>query len=273
MPRALFIEPDEDDAFDFVEEREPARPRKPLPWLRFAIISGIIVAGLVHLAQKARQDPEPVGVRPIPSAVLIAPAPAWKPLGRPTALYGVEKSDSPAVFEARLHASGGQEDTITIGAFGDAGYSRIRFASGLTEPQGRSLFVETARRAADAGLSVIRDAPSRMLKTKFGALEAASMTLSGPMEQSCHAFRFVDPTAEFSFHGWLCGGDARSVDDAQLSCFVDRITLMGGDDLTLKAIFAEADAKPRTLCPPPGPAPARTAAMDSRLDSRLTSRP
>jgi hypothetical protein len=149
--------------------------------------------------------------------------------------------------EAREHMSGGREDTLTFGSFGDLGYGRISLVQGFTEPA-RSFFVDIVRRAAEAGLSVARDAPSRPVPTKFGPMEAGAVTLAGAAEQNCQAFRFADAEASFAFQGWLCGSDAHPVEPGHLACLVDRITLRVADNPSVKAIFAKAERQRLPAC-------------------------
>jgi hypothetical protein len=256
VPRAADTELDEDDAVRTAEKRNGEPFRRPLPWFRVLVLSGLMVAGLVQLAQRAfREGSDRPG--PTAAAAPVAPEPIWTPVIRATAIYGIDRSPLPVAAEARRHRGGLQEDILTIGVFGQAGYGRISFGLGSSDRPAGSLFVETVRRAADAGLSVLRHAPSHTLATKFGPAETASVTLAADGEQSCQAFRFRDPDADFGFHGWLCGSAGQPPEDGPIACLMDRIVLAGGDDLRLKAIFAEAEGQRLGACP----AVSRTAAI------------
>lgn len=263
MPKAIIDDWDEEDAFDPADERPSRRIRRPLPWLRMVLLSGLSVAALVHLAQDGSRRERPGGPGPVPSAILVAPAPLWRPLPATPALYGIEGRAEPIGIEAREHMSGGREDTLTFGSFGDVGYGRISLVQGFTEPA-RSFFVDIVRRAAEAGLSVTRDAQSRPVPTKFGLMEAAAITLAGAAEQTCLAFRFADPEASFAFQGWLCGSAAQAVDEGQLACLADRIVLGATDNPSVKAIFAKAE---RQRLPGCGSAE-RTASIGIRSPGR-----
>ena len=93
-----------------------------------------------------------------------------------------------------------------------------------------TLFVETVRRAAEAGLSVTRIAPSRGVATKFGIVEAAALTLAGTGERGCQAFRLGDPESGLRIHGWSCGTGGDALDDRRLACFIDGIGLAAQTD-------------------------------------------
>lgn len=225
-----------------------ARPRRrPLPWLRMVLVSSAMIAALVYLAEQRETESEEAAghLEPIPAAVLLAPPPVWQPLIRPAALYaldGPEGKALPVSLEARRHASGGREDTLVFGHFGDPGHGRLSIARGVFEPDTGRFYIDLVRRAAEAGLSVVRSAQSRTLATKFGTVEAAAVTLAETSEQACLAFRFTHPEISFGFRGWLCGSEDRPVSEAQVVCLIDRLALINaGEDPPLKVLFAQAD--------------------------------
>lgn len=264
MPRAGYADWDEDDAFDVYDERPSRRARrKRLPWLRLILLSSFTIAGLVYFAQQRIQEDRSAERRSVPAAVLIAPAPVWKPIPPSPAIYALEKGQGPVTVEARQHTSGAREDILVLGRLGEARHARVALVQGSTEPA-RSFFVDTVRRAADAGLSLARIGVSRQVSTKFGPIEAASITLAGMNEQECQAFRFSDPESGFGFHGWLCGADASAIEDPSLACFIDGIVLTGGTNPSLKAMFVRSERSRTEAC---GPA-ARAASVEVRAPRR-----
>ncbi|WP_112661887.1 hypothetical protein [Microvirga flavescens] len=252
MPKALSHW--DDDTFDLIEDERPrarTRTRREWPWLRMLILSGVIVAGLVHLAKREdRVEQQEVlqGPREIPVATLTAPAPAWAAIDRPNSIFALDKA-APSVFEARRHSSGGRADTLTFGQPGESGYARLTFTTNVQEPR-RTLYLDLVRRAAEASLSVTRNAPSETIVTKFGPMEMAAITLVDRTEQSCQAFRFSDEATGFGFLGWRCGSQAQPLDEAQLACFIDRIALADAGNAALKTLFAQAERNHIGLCPP-----------------------
>ncbi len=261
MARAGYPAWDEDEAF--CDERPVRRVRRRRrSWLRMAVMSSLMIAGLVHLAQQ-RSDGSHVAARDgVPSPVLVAPAPAWTPVVSAPALYAVENAPGPPAIEARQHTSGAREDVLTMGRFGGPRYARLTLAQGSPEPV-RSFFVDIARRAAQAGLAVSRNSQSRVIATKFGPVEAASVTLVGPREQECEAFRFSDGASGFGLLGWMCEEDVTVPDDAKLACFIDGIALSGAGSPSLKAVFARAERNRTEAC-----AAARTVSVGVRLPHR-----
>ncbi len=237
---------DEDEAF--VDERPIRRVRrKRRSWLRMTLISCLMIAGLVYFAEQDRDEARVAAGTDVPSSVLIAPAPLWSAVAATPALYTLEKAPGPLAVEARQHTSGTREDTVTMGQFGESRHARLIFVQGSSEPA-RSFFVDIVRRAAQAGLAVSRNAQSRVIATKFGAVEAASMTLVGSGEQECQAFRFSDGDAGFGFQGWICEAGAGPLDDAWLACFIDGIGLSGSGSPFLRALFARAERNRTEAC-------------------------
>lgn len=256
MARAGYSAWDEDETF--FEERPARRDRKKsVPWLRITVMSCLIVGGLVYFAP--HQDPveRPASRKGVPASVLIAPAPVWTPVSASPALYTIEKSAGSLSLEARQHTSGAREDTLILGRFGDARHARLTLIQGSSEPP-RSFFVDIVRRAAEAGLAVSRNSQSRMVATKFGSMEVAPMTLVGKSEQDCQTLRFADADSGFGFQGWLCGSEAAAMDDVQLTCFIDGITLAGASSPSLKALFVRTERGRSDAC---GGAASRTSSI------------
>ncbi len=235
----------DEEAFDDERPSRHARKRR-LPWFRVTLMSSLIVAALAYFAPRKGLEEKPARQQQgVPVSVLIAPAPMWNPLPQAAALYGFEKSTLPVTVEARQHTNGAREDTLILGRFGEARHARITLLQGSTEPA-RSFFIDIVRRAAQAGLAVSRNAQSRMVTTKFGSMEAAAITLTGPREQDCQAFRFPQNEAGFGFEGWLCG--TTPVDEAQLACFIDGLGVSGAASPSVKAVFARAEGSRIEAC-------------------------
>ena len=111
-----------------------------------------------------------------------------------------------------------------------------------------SLYLDTTRRAAEYGLSVMRAAVPSDLATKFGMVEVADVILSAdaatPEEQSrsCLAFRHAKDPAFFRLTGWLCAPRDRVVERPALAALIDRLSLIGAsNDIRLHQIFVDAD--------------------------------
>lgn len=262
MARAGYPAWDEDETF--FDERPARRARKkPLPWFRMILMSALMIGCLAYFAQHKGTKVQVATRKSVPSSVLIAPAPAWAPVAPASALYVIERASAPRTVEVRRHTSGAREDTLTLGRFGDARHARLTLSQGSPEPA-HSFFVDIVRRAAEVGLAVSRNEQSRLVATKFGPVEAATMTLAGKSEQECQTFRFADRASGFGIQGWICGSDAVIRDDAQLACFIDGITLAGAGSPSLKALFVRAEKNRSEACG----ASAHTASIGIRAPPR-----
>ena len=249
---------DELDAFDDTAPRRLRAPRRrvrALAWLRKGLVAAAFLAALAHFAGPRHPEPsqEPASV---PLAALIAPPPTWQAVAQAPPLYGLEGIE-PGSFslEVRRHAEGGREDVLTCGDFGEAGHARLRLTHGATGTEPASFYLDLARQAAQAGLSVARSAQAQPLPTKFGPAEVASVTLAGLSEEPCLAVR-LQAEGSFSFRGWICGSADQPAGQAQVACLIDRLRVVGGEDPALKGLFAQAERRRDEAC---RPAAARTA--------------
>ena len=122
--------------------------------------------------------------------------------------------------------------------------------SDVDRKQNGSLYLETTRRAALHGLSVVRSATPGELATKFGPFEVADMLLAAGSGEtaaplrSCLAFRQAEASYVFRLTGWLCAQPDRVIERPTLTTLIGKLTLMGaGGDRELHQIFIEADLR------------------------------
>jgi hypothetical protein len=257
-----------------LRERRPDRPiarARRLHRRRLCLRWGLAAATVAVVATfwTVRRGTETDAPAPAPSASLVAPPPEWQPLQSAEPFYAVEGADglpAAALLQVRIHARSGREDALTFGTFGQAGYAHLAVLHGSSEPDAARFYVDLVRRAARLGLSVLRTGTSQALASKFGTVEAASVTFGANAEQTCLAFRSAQDQPGFGLYGWLCGSDALPVTTDQLVCFLDRVVLTrGAADPTLKALFAQADRRRLPECAPvPAPAPARAGPAKRR---------
>ncbi len=212
----------------------PARPVAGL------LAAGLILGGLAWLAPAPEAPAVPVPAPP--------PNP-WVEIAKPMPLYQLAGSEfgREAVYEARRHrTSGGRIDTMSFGApdFEKRSYLRLSlYRPGGEDFERSTFFVDMARHAASAHLSVARSAAPDALTTRFGDFEAADVTLSGAAgETPCLGFRLLADKPDFSITGVACGTRERPMDRAILNCTLDRLDLLAaGDDRPLAAFFAAAE--------------------------------
>ena len=224
-----------------------------LPWLGIALSSAAVVFGLVHLAR----DPGHAAQGPTPAETGVAAASSgeWPPPEfRP--LYALDAPDFarlPRDEATRRSGAGGREDVLRIGRF-EAPTPHLQLhaqRSPESEPTAAGFFVETARRASEAGLGVVRSAQPAMVATKLGPAEMAEVVLVGASERSCLAFRLHRTELGLRLGGWLCGALERPAERMQLACAIDGLAVVPGvDDAALKALFADAERDRDPACGP-----------------------
>ncbi len=188
-----------------------------------------------------------------------APAPArWIDISRPLPMYGFEAPElartALSYAVRRKSDDSAREDVLTFGAFADKqAFVRLTVRRGAPEAGATFFFVEAARRAAEAGLALDRLGQPAALKTRFGDgefAEAKLATATGESREGCQAFAVASGNPELRIAGLACGPDGKSFERRRLACLVGRLDLLGaGDDLDLKAFFAQAELRRDPSCP------------------------
>lgn len=174
--------------------------------------------------------------------------PEWKGLGR--------------THEARRHSRTRlREDMIAIGQPQSNGiYARIvmaRSANGEPLPGG-SFYLDVTRRAALAGLAVVKSEAPSSLDTKFGPFEMAETEMvSGSIKRPCFAFRGPEAESGIRLTGFVCGTAERKPDPRQLTCFIDRLE-PSVEDRSVRDLFRGTDIYRNAAC---RLAPAKNAGM------------
>jgi hypothetical protein len=222
-------------------------------------LSGLLIVGLLAWTLLPG-----LTVRPESATVAAPGAPPaerspWSMVARPLEAFSLVLADAPREtrrYEARRHANGrGREDSLSLGSFDEPGaYMRVSlYRPGPEAGDSGTLFLDLARRAAEAGLSVERSAVSTTMTSKFGPIEVADVLLEGPQAgRACLAFRHLSVDPDFRISGWSCGSTGRPVDRVQLACQLDRLNLLSGaDDKPLRALFLAAERNRDASCSPP----------------------
>ena len=246
-------------------------PRGLGPWLARLIVLHPALRGVLALAAGSGSD-DPRLARPLPSVpVRSRPGRGYarprsaRMESHPQGGSGLPFRDAPCfrasrlAHEARRHnPGGGREDIFTFGApGGEHGFARVvayRIGSEAGPPG--TMFLEMARRAAEAGFAVARSAFPAPLPTRFGLLEVADLTLAGEAgEQRCMAWRMVADEQDLRVTGWLCGAEGKPVDRQTLTCFAERLDLPASQtDKGLRAFFSAVERPRSAGCPSPRPA-------------------
>lgn len=152
----------------------------------------------------------------------------------------------PDLYSVRRNvAGGGRLDQMAFGSpSGETPFLRLTFYRPFDEPMsGASFWLEMARRAGEAGLSLERTPPvPGIIATRLGDFEIGALSAqasSGP--RACIGFRREQRAPDFVISGIACagGGVAGVRLQEALACVLDSIALIGPvDDRELAALFA-----------------------------------
>ena len=223
---------------------------------------GRVVAGALVAAALAAAVSWPLRGASDATNVQAAPASAatgenWIEIKKPLQLYSLQSPEfgkSPRSHEARRLASGESRiDTLTFGNAGaDAAWLRLTIRRSTAPGQGEeaSLFVDLARRAAEAGLAVVKSSVATQTATRFGGLDIAEVALgSGGRTLNCLGFRLADTGPGLRVAGLACPASGKSLAPGTLACVVERLALdSSGDDVALRKLFTAAELKRDRFC-------------------------
>jgi hypothetical protein len=224
--------------------------------LLLGAMASLIVA-IVILAMANASDSAP-SIAPLPST---AKPQAWIDIVRPIRLFDLtapEFAKASLVYTARRNQiGGGRQDILTFGAPNGPSYLRVQLYRVGSEPSPIvPLYVDFARAAAQADLSITRSLTPAELATRFGALEVADISLSGPASAGddasgvpCLGFRGAALSGAFRILGFACGGAALPMSRPALACLLERLDLAeAGDDQALAAFFATSELRRDPAC-------------------------
>ncbi|MBV9246766.1 MAG: hypothetical protein JO366_18360 [Methylobacteriaceae bacterium] len=231
----------------------PPRRRRRLTGARIAFAGGasLALAMLVALLH-AGVDEDGMGPAPGPTDPL-----AWVDVARPDRLFAFSAPDLDrlaAAYEVRRQPAGdGREDLLTFGTpENPTPYTRLVVQRGSRRDGAEvPLFVELARRAAEAGLAIARAGQPQQVATRFGPFEAAEVSVAAAAgSRPCLGFAFVSADPDIRIAGLSCGrGSALPV--SGLSCLIDGLELVASDDHRLEDFFADAERRRDGACPHP----------------------
>jgi hypothetical protein len=204
-------------------------------------------------SSRATVDPTPVGS--IETRERVPAAPEWQVVRKPVEIMALQAPQMERLtmqYVQRRTVRNDREDAIIWQATTPGGAeARIALVRGSSIGMPPSLFVEMTRTQAERGVAVTRAGAPDLLFTKFGSIEAADMTFSDASggAQACIAFRGAGEGGGHVIAGWYCGAQGVAVERPEVACFIDRLALLkGGDDQTLRRLFAEAEQR-RRPCP------------------------
>lgn len=214
-----------------------------------------------------------------------APAAVWIDVNRPLPMFSFaapEFSRQTSTYSMRRHsAGGGREDAITLGQFAESGpYMRLVVHQvGAEGAPAQTLFLESVRRAADAGLALDTLGAPSILQTRFGPVEVADAKIAVPdaatSREGCTVFRFSADRPTLRVSGLACGAGGAAFPRRQMSCLIGGLDLTAAsEDPDLQKLFArselardEACSNPRARAAKSVPAQAQGAKQKVRTAS------
>jgi hypothetical protein len=259
-------------AFERAAQLPEAAPRSVLRRVEDAAIENIgaisigvsasiiLLAAAIVLQVRMTGAAEERAVDPIVSGSItpdIRPPPGadWQSVRNPPEIISLTAPQfgrATATYAARRSSAGDREDSLTFVA-PDAGGAEARIA--LVRQRGfaqsSSLFVTMTRQQAERGIAVTRAGRPDQLPTKFGLVEVADMMFNDASgtAQACLGFRSSADAGQPAIAGWYCAAHGGVAERPELTCFIDRLTMLkSGEDQALRRFFTEAEQR-RKPCP------------------------
>jgi hypothetical protein len=198
----------------------------------------------------------------------VQPADAWSDARdeAPRFAFSLPLFDgAPLAHAARLRASdGGRLDQMALGdpATGPAGLRISFYRPGAQGAARVSFWLEMARRAGEAGLSLARAAPTPVLmETRLGRFELGELeAFGGEGARACLGFRRDSAEPPFVISGLACGPADAPPPRAALRCALEGLVFLAeGEDTHLAALFREAPAPAAECLPKTAEAPRQSS--------------
>ncbi len=211
----------------------------------------LALAGLLALGDQPMpaDTSDPVIVGSIAGAARVPTQPSWQIIRKPVELISLQAPQFgrvPATYQSRITDAGDREDLLTFEtASPDLPDARVTLRRSSAALPDLPLFIDVTRQQAERGVAVVRAGTPGRLPTKFGDLDVADMTFtdSTGRNQACLAFR---SSGQIALAGWYCAAQGAAVERPEVSCFIDRLSLLkAGEDKELRKLFTEAEQRRR----------------------------
>ena len=198
-------------------------PRRSLGWPRRVAFGMALALAMVGIATLAPLRPPSesagtsvVAASPPSEAIDLSAAPAL-------ALGGVAAEQ--ISHETRLDRVGsGRSDALSVGDIAGPGPGlRVELWRNDGRRAAVSLFVAAAETAAAGGAAVERLGSAQSFASASGPIEWAALTLAGGGERGCAAFQLMPRVG--GFRGVVCAASGAMVDEADLACVIERLSL------------------------------------------------
>lgn len=185
----------------------------------------------------------------------------WKvKSGKPLQIFSVEApetSDLNLSYTTKIHVTGLQEDVMN---WTDTSFKSITASMIIQRnmpPQGydsQGIYQEMTQRVTALGYTLEKVSVLSTVPSKFGPVEVIDMTIidSAQSERTCSAFRTQAHQPNLKLSGWLCSDTHGAVERPQVTCFINRLDLLGAQETApLRQIFLNAETR-KGDCPSRG---------------------
>ncbi len=202
------------------------------------------VCGLAVLATIAA---DLLAAVPAPAPLAATVAPGWSPASRPHPAFAISQLDLAGrtdAYEILRHPDGGRKDILRWAATAtEAPSAEIEIYRPGSEVE--AFAAPDADLAARMGLRNAAEAETAgVIDTKFGPVALLRFGGEGSKPQACLGFAKVFDTPNLRVSGWSCQGDSPAALRAQISCTLNRLTLLSaGNDPKVAELFARAELR------------------------------
>jgi hypothetical protein len=227
--------------------------------LQYAGLAVLTIPALMQLAtQQLMQDPNILPSDPIYTSS-IPPSPdfwatGWKTnYGRALQTFSVEAPETSGLilnYKARSHVSGLREDILS---WRKSNAAQLPHALMIVQkdmpPRGYdtpNIHMEITKRSKAMDLSLTKTSVLSTIPSKFGPVEVLDVTFADKTknQHSCVAFRTQAMQPNLKLSGWLCGEAANAIERPQVTCFINRLDILGAkQDTSIHKIFQNAESQ------------------------------
>jgi hypothetical protein len=227
--------------------------------LQYAGLAMLSVPALIQVAvQPLTYDPNSLTYDPMQTSSIPSKPDFWSKgwktfYGRALQSFSIETPETAGMmltYTARSHISGLREDMMSWRkSNADKLPQALMVVQKDMPPQGYdspNIQTEITKRSKAMELSLIKVSSLSTIPSKFGPVEVLDVTLADKSkgQHACVAFRTQSMQPNLKLSGWLCGEQSNAIERPQVSCFINRLDIMGAtQDASMQRIFKNADAQ------------------------------
>ncbi len=157
-------------------------------------------------------------------------------------------------YKTRSHMSGLKEDVMSWRKSSEAKIPQALMVIQKDMPargfDTSNIHDEIIKRTKNLDLSLTKISPLSTIPSKFGPLEVLDVILADKTkaQHACVTFRTQAMQPNLKLSGWLCADPLNAIERPQVSCFINRLDIIGAtQDTSLQKIFQNVE-KQRGNC-------------------------